>query len=175
MSHYRRRNYDDGSPLTVNFLWDQLSGAYKFNFSQPQNDRHWSVLKMVVDLIKNKIPYGERDYDDVTKIWYLSESNYQWLFDFLVQLPGVTLNTAKKPEGQTTTTQFIPVEVSIGTLEKLSGLTFKGLDKPSAIKMYRKAAMQLHPDRHPDDPEAGARMSQFNASWQKLQEQGYFK
>jgi len=44
----------------------------------------------------------------------------------------------------------------------------KNVDEAGLKKAYRKLVMQYHPDRHPDDPTAAAKMQEVNEAYETL-------
>ena len=47
----------------------------------------------------------------------------------------------------------------------------RGADKDGLKRAYRKLAMQYHPDRNPDDPEAEARFKEVNEAYDVLKDE----
>lgn len=148
--------------------WDATVGAYKLSF--PYNEDFIATLKGL-------IPAGKRDYDPKLKTWWVNEEYYLPLKTLMEHMFTETMFFEKPPkefyEGFNTAS-VVPVASDITTFAQLCTIPIdraRSLKIDEALKLYRKAAMRLHPDRNPNNAQM---MSDLNAAWSRLKE-SYFK
>jgi hypothetical protein len=149
--------------IKCTITWDSAARVYSISTPYEPN---------FVEFIKAKIPGRSRAWDPGTKLWTVEE---EWM-DILRQLAielwtetCVSVTTRSEVEDaekiqreaqQQAILQALP-ERERALYEFLKTLPFE------AVKAaYRKAAMELHPDRNPTDGEA---MSKLNAAWAKVE------
>lgn len=187
-------NLEENEMKKASFQYEASIDAYKINFSFRNYKRD---LEGVINFIKTSVPSADRTYDPKTYTWYINEKYYDPLIQVLSSL-GWDCDTkiskkqfedfkkkqeeAAKAAGQafSTRTRDKNEELSIFR-EILSnvGITTNGLENLSlneAKKLYRRAAILLHPDRNKDNPIAAEKMSILNSTWTFLQdpEKGYY-
>lgn len=174
---YRRRsawhyNQNDNNSVQVTLAWNSLVGAYDLKFDSIHGDAKWQKVKSIIAWLKMTIPYGERDYDDLSKVWTIHEKYFSQLRDILNAI-GSEFNVtfAEKPLGGSTV-KFTPIEIYCDIFKSASGVdikTFSEADFNQAKKLYLKTAMRLHPD-HGGDAEL---MRDFNEAWDVLKERHF--
>ena len=173
---YKRpyHSYSYNSPVQVTLSWSSLVGAYDLKFDQI--GAHWTKVQAIIAWIKMTIPYGEREYDDINKIWTIHEKFYQDLKNVLDAVgPEFTVVIVEKPLGGVSV-KFVPLDTYLQLFKELSGVDIAayGEDKfGEAKRLYFKTAMKLHPDHHPDDPEAYTKMRDFNEAWDIIKEKHF--
>jgi len=173
---YRRNSHwlDSSVPVKVTVSWSSLVGAYDLKFDNI--GAHWDKVKSIIAWLKMTVPYGEREYDDINKIWTIHEKFFQDLKNVLSAVgPEFDVTIVEKPVGGTSV-KFVPLDIYLELFKELSGLDIAnyGEDKFSEAKRaYFKTAMKLHPDHHPNDPEAYAKMRDFNEAWDVIKEKHF--
>ena len=74
---YRRQwHYNQGN-VKVALNWSASSGVYTLKFDNI--GANWEPVKAFLYFLKTTIPTGERDYDDINKIWFCHEKHFQTL------------------------------------------------------------------------------------------------
>jgi len=152
-----------------------MVGAYDLKF-----DRigiHWDKVKSIIAWIKMTVPVGERDYDDINKVWTIAEKFYPMLKEVLDTMGGgyFDISVIEKPLGGASVS-FVATSTYLEKFKQHSNVDISkyGEDRfNEAKKIYFKTALNLHPDRHPDDPEAGNKMSDFNEAWTMIKERHF--
>lgn len=168
MAYRRRYNYhnswDTQKKAKCTLAWNSLVGAYDLKFDSLYGDEKWSKLKSIVAWIKMTIPLGERDYDDIDKIWTIHEKYFNQLRAILQTMDSdFDLTFVEKPIGGPAVT-FTPLDVYFDIFKSASGVDIKQFgenDFAKVKKIYFRTAMRLHPDKGGD----AALMSQFNDAW----------
>jgi hypothetical protein len=170
MPYRRRPSWLDSSPTTtkVSIHWSSKSSAFAIKFSDTKN---WNQMQILIQYLKN-IPYGERDYDPETKVWFLIEK-YIEPFKEMVSLMNqfFSLDFTPKPTEQTNQAVFIPVDVYLDKFKNLTGHDIKGIEYPVARKQYLRWLMINHPDKKPENH---ILVRDVNECWSAL-ELNYFK
>jgi hypothetical protein len=183
MSFYRRKTkwHDPSEKVAVTFHWDNLSNAvYVVKFDKI--GAHWDKVQSTINFIKATIPSSQREYDPDTKTWYIGESAYKNLLDVLNAIPQFEVSFLEKP-AQVTAQRFHSKEDDFTRWKQILSMSHiqVPMDKvPSfqeAVKLYRRAAMYLHPDRNPS---MASEMSELNEVWNRLKPDsegkgGYFQ
>lgn len=174
---YRRNvgyhsNWNSSKPVNVTLAWNTLVGAYDLKFEQIYGDEKWGKVKAIIAWIKMTIPYGERDYDDVSKIWTVHEKYFTQLRDIL-NASGAEFNVTivERPIGGPAVT-FTPIDVYFKVFETASGVDISKLSESEfnqAKKIYFRTAMKLHPDKGGDL----AKMTEFNWAWDVIKERHF--
>lgn len=164
-------NYNSYGPTTVYIHWSQKAGAYSVKYSDL---KYFGEIQAFNHYMKTK-PWGEYEYDPETKVWFLAEKHVNGLME-MINLLGpssnvhhFTIDFQKKPDGQVNTAKFVPVEIYKKTFTDLSGSSIEGLDYAAAKKLYRRAALNLHPDRGG----CAAKMASLNEAWMHIESQVY--
>lgn len=177
---YRRRYYTGGGrsfrepqKVQVSIQWDQVTNAaYKLRFDQI--GPHWSKISPIIDLIKISIPSSQREYEPETKTWYIGEPYIKAIKDICEQISEFELIYIEKPE-QVRAVAFHSKEDDYAEFKRLVSFAHIAFDDTTelavATKVFRKAAMLLHPDRN---PEMASEMSALNEVWTRLKTT-YFK
>lgn len=174
---YRRpyrtyNNYSSNKPVNVTLAWNTLVGAYDLKFEQIYGDEKWGKVKAIIAWIKMTIPYGERDYDDVTKVWTVHEKYFTQLRDILnASGAEFTVTIVEKPIGGPAV-KFTPIDTYFKIFEAASGTDishYSEAEFATAKKIYFRTAMRIHPDRGGDP----IKMSEFNDAWDVLKERHF--
>ena len=150
------------------FEWDVARSAYSVKAEFQPN---------FIEFIKAKVPVSDRvpEYDSVTrkfKCWYIKEAWFDILFELACQLwtaNGVSVITRENAERAWREQEAARAamlkaqrDAVLGPLESAL-LAFCELCSADALKAaFRKAAIELHPDKQGGDQE---RMARLNASW----------
>lgn len=156
-------------------VWDKV--AYKCTFPIFfKNKQHKGFL----EILKKSIPSSERDYNPTTHEWFIQE---KWL-DIVVQLTTLVFGepyVARKEEWNNFqySSTVIPTHTDLKKFDSIlrdaaiitNGTDVAKLERNDAVKLYRKAALILHPDKNPAN---AAIMSQLNEVFTRLK-QTYYK
>lgn len=165
-------NWNDNKSVQVTLAWNSLVGAYDLKFDSIYGEAKWQKVKSIIAWLKMTIPYGERDYDDITKIWTIHEKYFTQLRDILNAVGSeFNVTCVEKPAGSSTV-KFTPIEIYFDIFKSASGVDIKNLgedDFASAKKIYFRTAMRLHPDKGGDP----ALMRDFNEAWDVLKERHF--
>lgn len=181
---YRRRyrgwgslsNYEDNrtpQKVQVSIQWDNITNAaYKLKFDQI--GKHWNKVQPIIDLIKTSIASSDREYDKETKTWFLAEKHIASIKAVCEAIPEFEVIFIEKPE-QVAAQRFHNKEDDYAEFKRLISFAHlsidDGADLSTAIKIFRKAAMLLHPDRNPN---MASEMSALNEVFSRLK-QNYWK
>lgn len=177
---YRRRwrsstwnTHETPKKVQVSITWDNVTNAaYKLKFDQIGN--HWAKVQPIIDLIKTSIASSDREYEPDTKTWYISEAKITGIKQICEAIPDFEVIFVEKPE-QVRATQFHSKESDYAEFKRLVSFAHIQFDDTTdldvATKIFRKAAMLLHPDRN---PEMANEMSALNEVWSRLKV-SYFK
>lgn len=172
MSYHGNNWRRNRGPTKVSFTWNQLVGIYDLKFHDTNN---WDDIQAVISFLKT-IPYGERDYDSVTKVWGIKEPYFAQIKMLLEHVRNFEVTIVEKPENVNTGgflgLDSTPIDKYIKTYEEVTGVKLSDYD--DAKKSYRRACLRLHPDRNPDNETVAEQMSRLNEAWSQL-EVRYFK
>lgn len=185
--------FEENEMKKASFQYEASVDAYKVNFSFRNYKRD---LEGVINFIKTSVPSAERTYDPKTYTWYINEKYYAPLIQVLLSL-GWDCDTkiskkqfedfkkkqeeAAKAAGHSYQTRQRDKNEELSIFREILsnvGITTNGLENLSldeAKKLYRRAAILLHPDRNKDNPIAAEKMSILNSTWTFLQEGYYIK
>lgn len=171
-SYGYKHNWNDNKQVQVTLAWNSLVGAYDLKFDSIYGDQKWAKVKSIIAWLKMTIPYGERDYDDQTKIWTIHEKYFSQLRDVLNAIGNeFSVTCVEKPVGSTAI-KFTPIETYFDIFKSASGVDIKNLSESEfdqAKRIYFKTAMRLHPD-HGGSAEL---MRDFNEAWDVLKERHF--
>lgn len=158
-------DWDINMPSNVNvrIWWDPSVQAYRFASS---------YSKEIVDFLGKSIPVSDRSWDPTTKIWTFVEKQLQPILGFL-KLAGVTpvlmtrqqVEAASQAKSNTNTgvsSQRKPLDTVLIEFVRL-------LPYDAAKTAYRKAALELHPDRGGDASKAAS----LNDAWTRISKEVY--
>ena len=173
--NYRRKSYDpfDSRPVQVLISWDSVSNAsYKLKFDKI--GKHWDKVQGIIDIIKGSIPYSQRDYDKESKTWYIGESYVNNIKNICEAMPDFEVHFVEKPS-EVRAVRMHSIEDDLNEFKRLLSLAHvtydNSINDPSTVtKLYRKAAMYMHPDRNPYMAED---MSKLNEVWARLKEKHF--
>lgn len=159
--------------VQVSIQWDNVTNAaYKLRFDQI--GKHWSKIEPIITLIKTSIASSDREYDPDTKTWYISEKHITAIRQICEAIPDFEVIFVEKPE-QVQAQKFHNKEDDYAEFKRLVSFAHIQFDDTTellaATKVFRKAAMYLHPDRNPD---MANEMSALNEVFTRLKTT-YFK
>jgi hypothetical protein len=157
--------------------WDQSLDSYVVSSSYSSK---------LVDNLKQFIPVGSRDFDPVTKFWYIKEQYGEFVRQVAESSFGVgsVSFTSKNVTAQSATqnpytgypkpgsapyTQPLSVNGS-GTTEDAIVSFFGLLSYEAAKKAYLTASNTLHPDKPTGD---GVKMTRLNELWSRIEKEYY--
>jgi hypothetical protein len=166
---YHRRSYQGGT-VKVSLSWSSMIGAYELKFDNAYGD--WNKVKAVIAWIKMTIPSNERDYDSDTYVWTIHEKYFVMLRDVIQAVHEFNFSVFEKPEGSSQV-KFVSLDEYTKLFHYVTNQKIEDLEFKEAQRAYRLAAMRMHPDRHPEDSTAGAKMSEFNEAWDIIKERYY--
>lgn len=166
----RQPNIGYGRPssttqVRITITWEPAARVYKVVVPYDEN---------FIEFIKAKIPGNKRAWDGSQKCWFVDED----VINVLVVL-GTELWTAdavvfhsreevEKAEREQREAQRQAVLNALPPRER-AAMEFIELCTTDALKAaYRKAALELHPDRASGDAE---RMTKLNAAWAALEKE----
>lgn len=150
--------------------WDQNAQAYVVSTA---------YNKDLVTALKALIPAGDRDFDPVSKNWFLKEPYGEAIRQIAEKAFGVgsvsfTSKTVAQQASQRTYNQSqATVSTVSGTVEDAVVAFMNLVPYDAAKKSYQLAAMSLHPDRNQNDPQAGQKMARLNDLWQRVEKEFY--
>jgi hypothetical protein len=162
----------NSKPGTVTLSWNSLVGAYDLKFENAYGDEKWGKVKGIIAWIKQTIPYGERDYDDVTKVWTIHEKYFTLLRE-IIQAVGseFTVTVVERPAGGPAI-KFTPLDTYFTIFKNAAGVDITAYSEDQfsqARKIYFKTAMRIHPDKGGDP----ATMRDFNEAWDIIKERHF--
>jgi len=169
---WRSSSWNQNKQVHVTLAWNTLVGAYDLKFDQIYGNENWTKLKAIIAWIKLTIPYGERDYDEVSKIWTIHEKYFQQMRDVLQNVgPEFIVTCVEKPANMPQVA-FTPIETYFNIFKQASGEDISKLteaDFSQARKIYLRTSMKIHPDKGGDPTQAAA----FNEAWDILKERHF--
>jgi hypothetical protein len=158
--------------IKARIWWDVPSQAYVISLAYNEK---------AVEALKGLIPSGDRNFDPSTKFWYVKEQygeSLRSLFGSAFGIHAVSFTSkqvaeqAQQPPSQRAFGSAGPLlNTSTGTTEDAIVAFFSLLSFDAAKQAYRRAAMDLHPDKQSGD---GTKMSKLNDLWARLEKE-YFK
>jgi hypothetical protein len=158
--------------IKARIFWDTNAQAYVVSMA---------FNEKLVDTLKALIPSGDRSYDPSTKMWYVKEAYGEALRSLFVSGFGIhavsftsktVAEQAQQSTQQRTASQHgAMLNTSAGTTEDAMIAFFSLLSYDAAKAAYRRAAMDVHPDKQQGD---GTKMSKLNDLWARLEKE-YFK
>ena len=174
--------------MSCKILWDDSVQAYRV--ATPYNPSF-------VELLKQLIPIPDRVWDPQTKIWTVSEQYSLPIKELVVKIYGsgnVTFVSkqqaaqvaaqraaaaaayqAQAQQQQTQAYQYVPPktpQVRGEPLDLVMLVFLKTLPYEAAKAAYRRAALELHPDKNGGD---ATRMTALNASWARIEKEFYVR
>jgi len=171
-NYHSYNNWQVRSRVNVTFAWNSLVGAYDLKFENIKGDENWMKLKGILAWIKLTIPYGERDYDDVEKIWTIHEKYFDSIKNVLNNLgPEFSVTCVEKPIGSPAVT-FTPMSVYFDIFKSASGediSSYGEADFSKAKRIYFRTSMKIHPDKGGDHRIA----ADFNEAWDVIKERHF--
>ncbi len=143
--------------------------------------------KDVVAALKTIIPSGDRDFDPNSKTWYVKEAYGEAIRKIAESAFGIgsVSFTSKTVVEQTRQQQGFSTGArhsasnsyltpsTAGTTEDAVVAFMNLVPFDAAKNCYRLAAQSLHPDKHLDDANAGAKMAKLNELWSRVEKEFY--
>jgi hypothetical protein len=157
--------------IKARIFWDTNAQAYVVSMA---------FNEKLVDTLKALIPSGDRSWDPQAKMWYVKEPYGEALRSLFVTGFGIhavsftsktVAEQAQQNTQQRTSSQGAMLNTSAGSTEDAMVAFFMLLSYDAAKAAYRRAAMDLHPDKQSGD---GTKMSKLNDLWARLEKE-YFK
>lgn len=174
---YRNRTTTCGS---AKIAWSPLEGVYVFscqpNFFNP-------ATKLFFEVLKGSIPSSDRTYSGPPlHEWRFLDIHFDKIKALAEAAPfyPIEILTKEKAEeysrGTIGSGPIISIDQYENTFNEIleqSGfgrVSFDKADYSSILRIYRKAALALHPDRNKNGAEL---MSRFNEAWAAIKEQKF--
>lgn len=145
---------------SIRIWWDVSIQAYRI--STPYN-------KSFLDAMKALIPFSDRNWDDTTKVWTVTERFMEPMKQLAEKYYRATAVVITRQQAEAAQ-QSAPV-AKIASVDEVILKFFKLLPYDSARKAYLHGANALHPDHGGEM----SKMSDFNAAWQRLEQELYGK
>jgi len=174
---YRRRAghysaWHVNQTIQVTFTWNSLMGAYDLKFDNVNGDSNWKKVLGITEWIKKTFPYGERDWDEESKVWAIDPKHFNPIKCVLNGL-GSPFNVVivEKPVGGPAI-KFTPMSVYFDIFKTCSGediSSYSEADFNKAKRIYFKTSMKIHPDKGGDT----AKASEFNEAWDVIKERHF--
>lgn len=149
----------------IRIWWDTSVSAYRM--ASPYN-------ATLIDSIKNQIPISDRSYDPFTKIWTFVERQLAPLQALLkligAQATVITRLQAEASAAQSTSSGNGASARNVKPLDTVIVEFVRLLPIDAAKAAYRRAAMDLHPDKQGG---ASDKMTALNIAWDRIQKEVY--
>src|SRR5207245_955995 len=141
--------------------WDLATQSYVVSSSYNEK---------LVEALKNVIPSSDRSFDPKTKFWFLTEPYGEALRKIAEACFGVgsVSFTSKLIAEQTRQRQVVSPASQQASLDVVVTQFFALLSYEAAKAAYRKAALDLHPDRLNGDP---SKMASLNDLWSRIEKE----
>jgi hypothetical protein len=148
--------------IKARIWWDVNAQAYVISMA---------FNEKAVEALKGLIPSGDRNWDPSTKMWYVKEPYGEALRSLFGSAFGIhavsfTSKTVAEQSQQASSTrassQGAMLNTAGGTTEDAMVAFFMLLSYDAAKAAYRRAAMDVHPDKQSGD---GTKMSKLNDLW----------
>lgn len=143
--------------------WDSSCGAYVVSTPYEPN---------FIEFLKARIPGGHRAWDAVNKTWKVEEQWVGLLQTLATELWGasavkiITRDEVEDALRVSQEQQRVAIMQALPPRERAIMEFIELLTLDALRAAYRKAAVELHPDRNEND---GSKMASLNASWTKLE------
>jgi hypothetical protein len=156
--------------IKARIFWDVNAQAYVVSMAYNAK---------AVDALKQIIPSGDRSWDDSAKLWYVKEpygEALKSLFGSAFGIHAVSFTSKQVAEQsqqasyQRTQSHAATLNPSAGTTEDAIVAMFGLLSYDAAKAAYRRAAMELHPDKQSGD---GSKMARLNELWSRIEREYY--
>lgn len=156
---------------TIRIFWDTSIAAYRV--SSPYNET-------LVDFLSKQIPVSDRSYDTATRIWTIVERQLAPLENLLKMLNFKTTiitraqaEAAAQKQAQTQAAGTSSRDITSTSRRPLDAVILefvRMLPYDAAKAAYRRAAIELHPDKNPDN---ASKMSTLNTAWTRIEKEVY--
>src|SRR5207245_5112169 len=143
--------------------WDLATQSYVVSSSYNEK---------LVDVLKNIIPSSDRSFDSKTKFWFLTEPYGEALRKIAEACFGIgsVSFTSKTVAEQSHQRQVVSPASQQASLSDVIIQFFALLSYDAAKAAYRKASLDLHPDRPNGDP---SKMASLNDLWSRIEKEVY--
>lgn len=122
------------------------------------------------DLFKSLIPVSDRTWDDEQKVWTITERFLDPTVALVEQVFKTKPQVLSKQQAQAAN---LSKSVSLESLDVTLAKFMRILPYDAALKAFRLAALELHPDRNPGS--SMDKMSTLNQLWTKIEKELYGK
>jgi hypothetical protein len=136
----------------------------------------WDGIQSVVDVIKATIPASDRTYDKPKRTWTIINKHRPKL-DLVLTAGAFKIEINKFIDPATffydnpipTSSKNTPetIKEKLAVILNISTVEFSSSAADLLTKLYRRKALELHPDRNNGD---GSRMSELNQLWSEYRE-----
>jgi hypothetical protein len=134
----------------------------------------------LVEGLKFVVPVNERSFDPQTKFWYVKEAYGEMIREVSEKAFGkgsvsfTSRQVAEQSQQRTwqSGSRTGVLNVASSPIEDCILSFFRLLSYDSAKAAYRKAAMELHPDRANGD---ASKMSRLNEFWDRIEKEVFLK
>ncbi len=156
-------------PIKAKIWWDEQAGAYVISSSYNEK---------LVNALKTLIPSGERNYDPTTRFWYVKEQYGEFIRSIATTAFGIhsvsftSKQVAQQAQTQQQAYQRPNLSVGVGTTEDAIVSFFALLSYDAAKQSYRRASLELHPDKPTGD---AVKMAKLNELWSRIEREYYKK
>jgi hypothetical protein len=148
----------------IRIWWDTSVLAYRM--ASPYNQD-------LVNAVKQHIPVSDRSYDPTTKIWTFVERQLEPLRKMLTLIGLQYVVITKQMADQVASQQSAGAGASRANVKPLDAVIIEFvrlLPLDAAKAAYRKAAMDLHPDKQGGN---SSKMTALNTAWDRIQKEVY--
>ena len=148
-------------PINIRIWWDPTVQAYRMTSA---------FNRELVDALKAFIPVSDRSYDPATKIWTFVEKTLAPLQGLIAKLGfNATIMTRQQVETSQQASSAAPA-VRGRPLDAVIIEFVRILPYEAAKAAFRRAALELHPDRNNGD---SSKMTTLNADWDRIAKEVY--
>ncbi len=148
--------------IKTRIWWDVQTQAYVV--SSAYSDK-------LVEALKHVIPSSDRTFDPHTKFWYVKEAYGDFVREMAQKAFGIHSVSFTSKTVTQQSQQRSPV-VSTQSLDSVLTDFVKLLSYDAAKAAYRRAALDLHPDRADGDAQ---KMSRLNEVWSRIEKEVFKK
>lgn len=151
--------------IKARIWWDEAAQAYVISSS---------FNEKLIEALKGLIPSGDRNYDPQTKFWYVKEQYGDAIRMIATSAFGMhavsfTSRTVAQQAQQARQQFYNPIAAN-GTLDNAIVQFFNLISYDAAKQAYRRASLDLHPDKPSGDAQ---KMAKLNDLWSRIEKEFY--